>query len=104
MLPRPHGLDLARQLQPDGPGAERVLIVGAGPVGLELAGEIKAVWPGKHVSVVDPAERLMPAFAPEMREELRRQLDALGVELRLGTALAREPSAAPGRARAFTVP
>ncbi|MFF5085956.1 FAD-dependent oxidoreductase [Streptomyces niveus] len=85
-------------------GAERVLIVGAGPVGLELAGEIKAVWPGKHVSVVDPAERLMPAFAPEMREELRRQLDALGVELRLGTALAREPSAAPGRARAFTVP
>lgn len=85
-------------------GAERVLIAGAGPVGLELAGEIKAVWPQKHVSVVDPGERLMPAFAPEMRDDLRRQLDALGVELLLGTALAREPSAAPGRAGAFTVP
>lgn len=85
-------------------GAERVLIAGAGPVGLELAGEIKAVWPRKHVTVVDPGERLMPAFAPEMRDDLRRQLDALGVELRLGTALVREPSVAPGRAGAFTVP
>ncbi|MET9553030.1 FAD-dependent oxidoreductase [Streptomyces sp. NPDC006645] len=85
-------------------GAERVLIVGAGPVGLELAGEIKAVWPKKAVTVVDPAEQLMPAFAPEMRDDLRRQLDALDVELRLGTALAREPSAVPGRAGAFTVP
>ncbi|MFC8830320.1 NAD(P)/FAD-dependent oxidoreductase [Streptomyces sp. NPDC057137] len=84
-------------------GAERVLIVGAGPVGLELAGEIKAVWPTKRVVVVDPAEQLMPTFAPEMRDDLRRQLDALGVELRLGTALAEEPSSGPGRAGAFTV-
>src|SRR4051794_28821799 len=30
-------------------GADRVLILGAGPVGLELAGEIKAAWPDKHV-------------------------------------------------------
>lgn len=84
-------------------GAERVLIVGAGPVGLELAGEVKHVWPKKHVTVVDPAERLMPRFEPRMREDLRRQLDALGVELLLGTALAEEPSSAPGRAEAFTV-
>ncbi|MFD8564930.1 FAD-dependent oxidoreductase [Streptosporangium canum] len=41
-------------------GAERVLVLGAGPVGLEPAGEIKEVWPHKHVTVVDPAERLLP--------------------------------------------
>ncbi|WP_405794799.1 NAD(P)/FAD-dependent oxidoreductase [Streptomyces sp. NBC_01506] len=96
-------LDRIRAAHKELAGAERVLIVGAGPVGLELAGEVKHVWPKKRVTVVDPAERLMPAFTREMREDLRRQLDALGVELLLGTALAREPASAPGRAGAFSV-
>lgn len=96
-------LDRIRAAHKELAGAERVLIVGAGPVGLELAGEVKAVWPRKHVVVIDPAERLMPGFAPEMRDDLRRQLDALGVELLLGTALAQEPPTVPGRAAAFTV-
>jgi NADH dehydrogenase FAD-containing subunit len=84
-------------------GAERVLVVGAGPVGLELSGEIKAVWPDKHVIIVDPAEQLVPGFMPEMREYLHRQLDALGVELRLGTALTAQPPTVPGQAKTFTV-
>ncbi|MEU5955827.1 FAD-dependent oxidoreductase [Streptomyces sp. NPDC047525] len=83
--------------------AERVLLVGAGPVGLELAGEIKAVWPQKHVTVVDPAQRLMPGFLPEVRDELHRQLDELGVDVRLGTALAEEPPTEPGETKTFTV-
>ena len=35
--------------------AERALILGAGPVGLELAGEIKASFPGTRVTVADTA-------------------------------------------------
>jgi NADH dehydrogenase FAD-containing subunit len=31
-------------------GANRVLLLGAGPVGIELAGEIAAAWPTKHVT------------------------------------------------------
>lgn len=84
-------------------GAERVLIVGAGPVGLELAGEIRAVWPGKRIVVIDPAEELLSGFVPELRDELLRQLDALGIELRLGTGLAAQPPTAPGQAKTFTV-
>jgi NADH dehydrogenase FAD-containing subunit len=83
-------------------GAERVLITGAGPVGLELAGEIKAEWPGKHVTIVDPAERLVPGFAPEMRADLHRQLDELGIDVRLGAALEEEPPVEPGRRHATT--
>ncbi|MFD5920525.1 NAD(P)/FAD-dependent oxidoreductase [Kitasatospora sp. NPDC127035] len=83
--------------------AARVLIVGAGPVGLELAGEIKEVWPTKDVTVLDPADRLLPAFLPEVREDLHRQLDELGVRLRLGTGLAGQPATEPGRAGEFTV-
>jgi NADH dehydrogenase FAD-containing subunit len=83
-------------------GARRVLITGAGPVGLELAGEIAAVWPDKQITVTDPAAELMPGFAPELRADLHRQLDALGVDLRLGTSLADLPPTAPCRAAAFT--
>ncbi|GIM91281.1 NAD(P)/FAD-dependent oxidoreductase [Paractinoplanes toevensis] len=85
-------------------GAGRVLILGAGPVGLELAGEIKEVWPDKHVVIVDRGDQLLPGFLPEVRAELHRQLDELGVELRLGTAM---PATAVGatdiRFRAFGV-
>ena len=84
--------------------AERVLLLGAGPVGLELAGEIKAVWPDKAVTIVDPAADLLAGgFPPEFRSELRGQLDALGVELLLGTSLREEPPSSVGEAMAFTV-
>lgn len=83
--------------------AERVLILGAGPVGLELAGEIREVWPRKRIVIVDPAEELLAGFLPEVRRELRRQLDELGIELRLGTSLQELPPTEDGTAGAFTV-
>lgn len=83
--------------------AARVLVLGAGPVGLELAGEIKHVWPDKEVVIVEQGDQLLPGFLPEVREELRAQLDKLGVELRLGTGLKAMPESEPGRAGRFTV-
>ncbi|MCF2530736.1 NAD(P)/FAD-dependent oxidoreductase [Yinghuangia soli] len=83
--------------------ADRVLVLGAGPVGLELAGEIKEVWPDKHVTVVDPAGELLPGFAPDVVADLHDQLDALGVDVRLGTALTAAPGTEPGHAGVFTV-
>jgi NADH dehydrogenase FAD-containing subunit len=76
--------------------ADRALIVGAGPSGLELAGEIKAFFPDKHVTVADISnDILVGPYDQALRDELRRQLDALGVELRLGAAIAELPSAPP---------
>jgi NADH dehydrogenase FAD-containing subunit len=79
-------------------GAERVLIAGAGPVGLELAGEIRDVWPAKRITVVDPGSQLLPGYAEEVRAELRAQLAKLDVEVRLGAAFEAEPEVEPGRA------
>lgn len=84
--------------------ADRVLLLGAGPVGLEFAGEIKAAWPDKAVTIVDPlADLVSGRFPDEFRSELRAQLDQLGVELLLGTALRRRPESEPGRYGTFTV-
>jgi NADH dehydrogenase FAD-containing subunit len=76
--------------------ADRALIVGAGPSGLELAGEIKASYPDKHVTVVDGADDILTGpYDQALRDELRRQLDALGIELHLGRAVRELPSAPP---------
>ena len=76
--------------------ADRALIVGAGPSGLELAGEIKAFFPDKHVTIADVSEDILTGpYDQALRDELRRQLHAMGVELRLGSALRDLPSPPP---------
>ena len=83
--------------------APRVLLLGAGPVGIELAGEIKSVWPTKHVTLLGRHPDLLgPRFRPELKAELRRQLNELDVHLVLGTALTADPPGEPGTPSSFT--
>ena len=66
--------------------AEQIVIVGAGAVGVELAGEIKAVHPDKAVALVSNQSQLFPMYRHELHARLVGQLIALGVELHLGQA------------------
>ncbi|MHA6621755.1 NAD(P)/FAD-dependent oxidoreductase [Pseudonocardia sp. DLS-67] len=100
---RSEALDDIRRTHVELAGAEHVLITGAGPVGLELAGEIKDAWPHKPVTVLDPRDRLLPGFRADVREDLHRQLDDLGIRLRLGSRLTAPPPTEPGRVGTFTV-
>jgi NADH dehydrogenase FAD-containing subunit len=84
--------------------ASRVLLLGAGPVGLEFAGEIKAAWPDKAVTVLDPRPDLaFGRFPAEFGAELGAQLAELGVGLLLGTSLRESPPTPPGEPGTFTV-
>jgi NADH dehydrogenase FAD-containing subunit len=76
--------------------AERVLIVGAGPTGLELAGEISDRWPDKQVTILEPEPEILAGpYKQELRDEARRQLGERGVEFVLGQALTAEPQSPP---------
>jgi NADH dehydrogenase FAD-containing subunit len=84
--------------------ADRVLLLGAGPVGIELAGEIRHVWPQKSIVLLDPAEQVLGGpFNPELKAELRRQLAEFRVEVRLGSPLREPPPTEPGEPGTFTV-
>lgn len=84
--------------------ASRVLLIGAGPVGIELAGEITAKWPDKHVTILDVADDVLgERFRPELRTELRKQLSEAGVELVLGEGLSEFPQTAANELAPFTV-
>lgn len=84
--------------------AGSALVIGAGAAGLELAGEIKTAYPEKNVTLVDLADDILPGpYDQELREELRRQLDKLGVELVLGSALRALPDSPAATTAPVTV-
>src|SRR5882724_9074163 len=84
--------------------ADRVLLVGAGAVGIELAGEIVSKWPDKHVTILDLADDLLGGrFRADLRAELRKQLVDLGVELVLGEGLREFPPTSANELATFTV-
>jgi pyruvate/2-oxoglutarate dehydrogenase complex dihydrolipoamide dehydrogenase (E3) component len=84
--------------------AERVLLVGAGPVGIELAGEIRHVWPDKSIVLLDAADEILGGpYLPELKAELARQLVESRVEMVLGSPLRETPPTEPGELGTFTV-
>lgn len=74
------------------------VIVGGGPTGVELAGAIveiatktlvrdfRSIDPSRaHVVLVEGADRVLGTYPPELSESARRQLEELGVDVRLDT-------------------
>jgi NADH dehydrogenase FAD-containing subunit len=72
--------------------AGSILIIGGGPVGVELASEIAHAYPGKKVTLADRQERLLPALPPAAGRKARRMLSRLDVEVVLGEVLEPGPS------------
>ena len=84
--------------------ARRVMLLGAGAVGLEFAGEIAAAWPDKEIVLVDQAEQILPGpYDQRLRDELNRQLRDLGVEQVMGSPLNSLPEVAAGQPGRFSV-
>ena len=84
---------------------EHVLLVGGGPVGLELAGELTSAFPHLAVTVVDVAEDVLTGgdFLPELRTAVRDQLEARGVRMITGAPLAFLPPVDVGTYAPFAV-
>ena len=81
--------------------AGQVLIVGAGPTGLELAGEIDARWPDKRITILEPEPDILAGpYKQELRDEVRRQLTERGVEFVLGRPAHRGAGEPAGHVRA----
>ncbi|HWF14652.1 MAG TPA: FAD-dependent oxidoreductase [Acidimicrobiales bacterium] len=104
LLDTHHAQEQVRQTNRALAQADRVLLVGAGPVGIELAGEIRHAWPDKTIILLDVAgEVLGGPYLPALKTELRRQLLESRVELILGSPLRQPPPTEPGTLANFTV-
>lgn len=64
--------------------AGRIAVVGGGAVGVELATDIKDVYPGKSVVLVHSRARVLHGFGEKLSEYVEKRLGELGVEVWLG--------------------
>lgn len=64
--------------------AQNIVIVGAGPVGTELAGEIGHFMPGKKVTLVSADASLFPMMPAKLGKGLLAKLRKAGVKVVLG--------------------
>jgi NADH dehydrogenase FAD-containing subunit len=67
--------------------AQRVLIVGGGPIGVEIAGEILETWPGKKVTLVEAGPRLLAGTSETAATHAADFLRQRGVDIVLGERL-----------------
>jgi NADH dehydrogenase FAD-containing subunit len=99
-----HAQEQVRQTNRALAQADCVLLLGAGPVGIELAGEIRHVWPEKTIVLLDVADEILGGpYMPELKTELHRQLLEARVELILGSPLQQAPPTEPGELASFAV-
>ncbi|KAJ6315933.1 hypothetical protein OIU78_019250 [Salix suchowensis] len=63
--------------------AQYVLIVGGGPTGVELAGEISFDFPEKHVTLVHSGSRLLEFIGPKASAKTLQWLTSKRVEVKL---------------------
>lgn len=59
--------------------SRRIVIVGGGPIGVEVAGEITESFPEKQVTIIESAERLLAGTSQEAAEHAEKILKARGV-------------------------
>lgn len=61
--------------------AKKVLVIGGGVVGVELAGEIAYAMPDVEVSLAHSGNALLKGFKPKAQKKSLQQLEALGVKV-----------------------
>jgi NADH dehydrogenase FAD-containing subunit len=69
--------------------AQKILIIGGGPVGVELAGEIKSKYKTKEVTLIHSGTRLLPFLKQEASNKAISLLKDIGVKVELNQRLQR---------------
>ncbi|GAB2274559.1 hypothetical protein Dimus_009326 [Dionaea muscipula] len=68
-------------------GAQSILIIGGGPTGVELAGEIAVDYPDKKVTLVHNGSRLMEFIGPKASKKALTWLKSRGVDVKLNQSV-----------------
>ncbi|KAF4123586.1 NADPH-dependent 2,4-dienoyl-CoA reductase, sulfur reductase, or a related oxidoreductase [Geosmithia morbida] len=91
------GCELLRQMQRHIRDANRLVVIGGGAAGVELATDAKSMYPHKTVTLVHSRQAVMHRFGPELQAAAFKGLEGLGVDVVLNQrAAGHDGSAGPG--------
>ena len=86
IMPKIPGIDSPRvvdstAIQHVSPRPQRLVIIGAGPIGLEFATMFSSAGFGSEVTVLNREEDILPRVDADVRDSVREQLDAAGITI-----------------------
>ncbi|EXJ87843.1 hypothetical protein A1O1_04770 [Capronia coronata CBS 617.96] len=61
--------------------AQKIAVIGGGPVGVQLATDIKSVYPTKCVSLIHSHDRLLPSFGQRVQDYATKEVKDMGVDV-----------------------
>ncbi|THX55883.1 putative oxidoreductase [Aureobasidium pullulans] len=65
--------------------SSKITIIGGGAVGVQMATDIKEIYPEKSVTLVHSRDRLMNKFHPQLDRIIKDRCSELGINLKLGS-------------------
>jgi pyruvate/2-oxoglutarate dehydrogenase complex dihydrolipoamide dehydrogenase (E3) component len=60
--------------------AQSIVIVGGGAIGVQMATDIKEIYPNKQVTLVHSREHVMPVYDPRLHGIIKERFDELGIK------------------------
>ncbi|KAH7033538.1 putative amid-like NADH oxidoreductase [Microdochium trichocladiopsis] len=83
--------------------ARSVILVGGGAVGVQMATDLKELYPDKEVTLVHSRNKLMPLYHEALDGLIKSRFEELGVKAVLGTRVAMPPNGFPVDATSITL-
>lgn len=65
--------------------SSNIAIIGGGAVGVQMATDIKEIYPEKNVTLIHSREQIMNKFHPQLDGIIKQRCEELGVKLKLGS-------------------
>jgi pyruvate/2-oxoglutarate dehydrogenase complex dihydrolipoamide dehydrogenase (E3) component len=65
--------------------SSNIAIIGGGAVGVQMATDIKEIYPMKDVTLIHSREQIMNKFNPQLDRIIKERCEELGVQLKLGS-------------------
>lgn len=84
-------------------GASSIVIIGGGAVGVQMATDLKELYPSKKVTLVQSRDRVMPKFHPQFHKVISQRFAELGVELVTNSGVVLPSGGFPCDGSTFTV-
>ncbi|KAJ7682643.1 FAD/NAD-P-binding domain-containing protein [Mycena polygramma] len=86
------GVDLGKALQARVKESNRIVVVGGGAYGVQLATDAKEFYPEKSVTLIHSRDQLLNRFHPELHNIMMKKLSDAGIEVILGQRVKLPPT------------